>query len=122
MRKFAIGLAILLCIVAVGWQIASAELSNIELHDDLSEIAAQNSSNIGLAAPKTDDQVREDVVSAAAECGIHLQPDDVRLQRITITRPYSVNITRFELAVSYTTHVRLLLWSFDLHFDQTSAK
>jgi hypothetical protein len=122
MRKLAIGLLISLPIVAVGWQIASAELSNIVFHDDLRDIAAQNGANIGLTAPKTDEQVREEVVTSAAEHGIHLQPDQVKLQRVTIAHPYGLTITRFKLAVSYTTRVNLLVSSFDLHFDQTSAK
>jgi hypothetical protein len=117
-RIRAIGLLILIPTMAVGWQIASAALSNIEFHDDLRDIAAQNGVNIGLNSPKTDDQVREDVVASAAEHGIHLQPEQVKLQRVT-TPPYHV---RFDLAVSYTTRVNLLLCSFNLHFNQTSTK
>jgi hypothetical protein len=103
--------------VIVGWQIASAEFNNIEFHDDLRDIAAQPGSNIGLNTPKTDDQVREQVVASAAEHGIYLQPEQVQLRRIT--NGYSA---RFDLAVDYTARVNLVLYSFNLHFNQTSAK
>lgn len=116
-NRIAIGLLIFAAVAAVGWQIASAELGNIEFHDDLRDIASQNGVNIGLNAPKSDDQVRDDVVTAAAECGIHMQPDQVKLQRIT--SPYYV---RFNLAVSYTRRINLLLYSFNLHFNQTIAR
>lgn len=117
-RARVIGLVILIIVVAAGWQIASAEISSIEFHDDLKYIAAQNSENIGIATPKTDDQVRDDVIASAAEDGIHLQPDQIQLQRITIVREYTTTITRFDLAVNYKTRVNLLLYSFDLHFNQ----
>lgn len=122
MKKWIPMLLLIIPAAAAGWQIGSAQLSNIEFHDDLRDIAAQNGANVGLNAPKTDDQVREDVVTSAAEYGIHLQPGQVKLQRITITGQYRPTITRFDLAVSYTTRVNLLLGSFDLHFNQTSAK
>jgi hypothetical protein len=120
-RGLAVGLLIFVPAIVAGWQIASAELSNVEFHDDLRYIAAQNGANIGLNSPKTDDQVRDDVISSAAEYGIRLQPDQITLQRIVLGEPSQPNITRFNLAVSYTTRVNLLLYSFDLHFNQTSA-
>lgn len=116
-RARVIGVLIFIIVVAAGWQIASAEISSIEFRDDLRYIAAQNAANIGVATPKTDDQVREDVVASAAEYGIQLQPDQIQLQRITIAH-YLSNTTRFNLAVSYTRRVNLLLYSFDLHFNQ----
>lgn len=116
-RARVIGVLIFIIVIAAGWQIASAEISSIEFRDDLRYIAAQNAANIGVATPKTDDQVREDVVASAAEYGIHLQPDQIQLQRITIAH-YLSNTTRFNLAVSYTRRVNLLLYSFDLHFNQ----
>lgn len=120
MKKWMLVLLLVIPAAAAGWQIASAEVSNIEFRDDLRYIAAQNGPNIGLNAPKTDDQVREDVVTSAAEYGIDLQPDQVKLKRITISHPYGLTITRFDLTVSYKTRVNLLLYSFDLHFNQTA--
>jgi hypothetical protein len=107
-------LLVLIPTVAAGWQIASAEIDNIEFHSDLRDISTQPAANIGLDSPKTDDQIRDQVVAAAAECGIHLQPDQVRLQRFT--RDHYV---RFGLAVDYTVRVNLLVRSLNLHFAQT---
>jgi hypothetical protein len=111
------GLLILIATMLVGWQIASAEIDSIEFHSDLRDIAAQTGANIGLDSPKTDDQVRGEIVTAAAGCGIHLQPEKIKLQRITIGHSAT-----FDLAVDYTTRVNLLLYSFNLYFNQTSAK
>ena len=108
---------ILAAVLAVGWQIASAEISSAEFHGDLTYIARQLGANVGLGSPKTDDQVRQDVISSAAEHGIHLQPDEVQVQRVT-DPPYA----RFNLAVRYKIRVNLLVSSFDLHFDQTIAR
>ena len=116
-RTLAIALVILTPIVAIGWQIASADINNAEFHGDLRYIATQTSVNIGLTSPKTDDQVREDIIAAAAEDGIHLEPDQIKLQRIR-----SGLYIRFNLAVNYTIPVNLLVDSFNLHFVQTIAK
>ena len=116
-RILAIGLVIVVPGVAVGGQVASAEVRSIVFHDDLRFIAAQIGENIGTSTPKTDEQVQEEVVTSAADDGIHLQPEQVKLQRITI-----LNHTSFDITVSYTMRVRLPYYSFDLHFNPTSAE
>jgi hypothetical protein len=112
-----VGLAILAVAVAIGWQFASCELDNIELHDDLRDVAAQNGVNIGLNAPKTDEQIRNEVVSTAAEHGLHLQPDQVTLQKFA-----SGLTVRYHLTVDYDAQVNLLLHTFTLHFTQSSEQ
>lgn len=114
---FITGFLVFAVMAVVGWQITSAEIGNIELHDDLKDIAAQNGVNIGLNSPKSDDQIRADVVNSAAEHGIHLQLEQVKLERIDT--PFHLH---YDLDVSYTRRVNLLLCSFDLHFKQTSAQ
>ncbi len=116
-NKWHIALIILVPVAVIGWQIASAELGNIEFHNDLRYIASQTGVNIGPNSPKTDNQVRNDVIASAAQYGIHLQPAQVKLQRITIRY-----FTRVNIVVDYTTRVNLLLCSFDLHFNQTVVK
>jgi hypothetical protein len=113
-RVLIVGLLVLIPTVAVGWQIASAELDNIEFHSDLRDISTQAAANVGLDSPKTDDQVRDEVVTAAAEHRIHLQPDQVKVERFTRD-----HYARFGLAVDYTARVNLLVGSFNLHFVQT---
>lgn len=49
--KILLGLAVLALAVAVGWQIASCEIANLELQADMRDIAAQVASRIGLEAP-----------------------------------------------------------------------
>ncbi len=50
--KLILGLAVLAMAVVAGWPIASCELANLELREDLRDIAAQNAVRIGLA-PRT---------------------------------------------------------------------
>jgi hypothetical protein len=66
----------------VGWQVAMVEFDSFELHEDLRDVVAQEGVNIGLNPPKTDDQIRDEVVRAAAEHNIRVQPEEVRSQRI----------------------------------------
>lgn len=122
MRKLVIAALILFPVVAVGWQVGSAEVSNYEFHDDLGYIAAQSRVNIGLQSPETDDQVRNDVIASAAEDGIRLRPDQVQVKRVTITFPRNPPLTHYDVAVSYAMPVNLLLYSFHLHFHQAIAK
>lgn len=111
-----VGFLGVLVAVAVAWQVAFAEIGNIEFRDDLRDIASQNGVNIGLNPPKTDDQIRQDVVAAAADCGFHLQADEVRLERIA--DPFHLH---YNLDVSYARRMNLLVYSFDLHFKQAVA-
>lgn len=98
MRKLVIAALILFPVVAVGWQVGSAEVSNYEFHDDLGYIAAQSRVNIGLQSPETDDQVRNDVIASAAEDGIRLRPDQVQVKRVTITFPRNPPLTHYDVA------------------------
>lgn len=118
MRKVVLisGLVIGAVVVAIAWQIASIKLNNIEFHDELRDIAEQRGANIGLVAPKTDDEVRGQVVRAAVEHGFDIEPDQVTLERIT-----NGLYAHFNLKVDYTARVNLLVCSFNLHFTQTSA-
>lgn len=60
MRKVTIivGLAALVAAVVASWQIGSSELANIELQDDMRDIAAQTGSRIGLAQISSDEDLR----------------------------------------------------------------
>ncbi|MGD1211809.1 MAG: hypothetical protein ABR973_10695 [Candidatus Acidiferrales bacterium] len=50
--KLILGLAVLALAIIAGWPIASCELANLELREDLRDLAAQNGARIGLAPPE----------------------------------------------------------------------
>ena len=118
MRKVLVivGLAIGAMAVAIGWQFAAAEIDNDELHDDLRDVAAQNGVNSGLNSPKSDDEIRNEVIATAAEHGLRLQPEQITLQKHL--NGFTVH---YDIQVDYTTQINLLLSKFALHFTQTSA-
>ena len=48
--KLIVGLAVLAMVVIAGWQIASCELANLALREDLRDIASQAGAYIGLVS------------------------------------------------------------------------
>lgn len=115
--KIAIGLLLLTLAVMAGWQIAASELANAELRDDLRDIAAQDGAKIGLNAPRSDDEIRSGVISAAREDNIQLEPSQVTVQHAGTDQAAAIF-----LAADYDARVKLPGFSFALHFSPSSAK
>jgi hypothetical protein len=115
--KFVLGFVAVALVVAAGWPIASCELANIELHDDLRDIAADKAAKIGLAAPNSDDDLRDSVIRAARAYDIQLEPEEV-----TVRHTGTVEVPSLYLAADYTVRVRPLGVPFVLHFSTSSAK
>lgn len=116
-HKLVVGLAILALVVAACWPIATSELANIELHDDLRDIAADKAAKIGLAAPNSDDDLRDSVIRAARAYDIQLEPEEV-----TVRHTGTVEVPSLYLAADYDVRVRPLGVPFILHFNASSAK
>lgn len=112
-----LGLAVVVSAGVAGWQIASCELANVELHDDIRYLAAQIGTRIGLDAPSTDEDLRGAVIRKAQEHQIRLQPEQVTVQRTGTGDAQLVY-----LAADYKVRVRLLGFSLPLHFITSSAK
>jgi len=115
--KLILGIAAVVLAVGGGWPIASCELANVELHEDLRDIAADKASKIGLAAPNSDDDLRSAVVRAASEYGIQLEPEEV-----TVRHTGTVELPSLYLAADYKMRVRPLGVPFVLHFGTSSAQ
>jgi len=115
--KIILGLAVAAYAVFAGWQFAALKLDNAEFHDELRDIAEQRGANIGLVTPKTDDEVRAQVLRAAAEHGFDVRPEDITLERIVTNRFY----VHFNIKVEYTAHVNILVHTFDQRFTVTNA-
>ena len=72
--KTILGCALFALLASTGWQIGACELANYELQDELKDLASLNSARIGLAAPSSDDDLREAVIGKARAHDIALEP------------------------------------------------
>jgi hypothetical protein len=115
--KLILGLAVLALAVIAGWQIASCELANLGLREDLRDIASQAGAYIGLVSFNSDEDFRTAVVRAAHSHDIQLEPEQVTVQRTGAVPAQSIY-----LAVDYKVRVKLPGFSFALHFHPTSAR
>jgi hypothetical protein len=115
--KILFGLVVLALAVAVGWQIASCVIANLELQTDMRDIAAQVASRIGLEAPNSDEDLRNAVIHKAEEHDIQLEPRQVIVQQTGSGKTLAIY-----LAADYKARVNLLVYSFSLHFTPSSTK
>jgi len=115
--KLILGLAVLALAIIAGWQVASFELANLELHEDLRDLAAQGGARIGLGNFSTDEDFRDAVIREAKRHEIQLGPEQVTVQR-TGTAPAQI----IYLAADYKVRVMLPGCSFTLHFNPSSAR
>ena len=115
--KLVLGLAVLALAGVAGWRIGSCELGNIELREDMRDLAAQVGSRIGLTPQSTDEDFRRAVIHKAEEHEIQLEPEQVTVQR-TDTDDAPI----IYLAADYKVRVKLLGFSFTFHFTPSSAK
>lgn len=115
--KLILGLAVLALAVVAGWQIASCEVANMELHEDLRDLAAQTGAYIGLNSFNTDEDFRNAVIRAAKRYEIQLEPGQVTVQRTGTAQAPIIY-----LAADYNVRVKLAGFSFTLHFRPSSAK
>ncbi len=115
--KVVLGLAVLILAIAAAWPIASSEVANIQLHEDLRDLAAQGGARIGLSAPSSDDDLRNTILREANQHGIELEPGE-----ITVQRGGTVEAPMIYLAADYKVRINLFLFSYTLHFTASSAK
>ena len=115
--KLILGLAVLALAIIAGWQVASFELANLELHEDLRDLAAQGGAKIGLLSFRTDEELRDAVIHEAKRHDIQLESTQVTVER-TGTPPAQI----IYLAADYKSRVKLPGFSFTLHFHPSSAK
>src|SRR5271156_2366554 len=112
-----VGIAVLALVVSAGWQIASCELANRQLEEDMRDLASRNAERIGLSAPTTDDDLRNSVIHDAKELDIPLDPNQVTVQHAGEGKSSAVH-----LSADYTARVRLLGFSFAFHFTPSSDR
>jgi hypothetical protein len=116
-EKLILGSAFLMLAVIAGWQIASCEWANFELHEDLRDLTSQLGSRYGYVPPSTDEQLRSDVIREAKDHQIELEPSQVTVQRTGTAQAPIIY-----LAVDYKVRLKLLGCSFTLRFTPSSSK
>ncbi len=119
MRRIQIilGLAMVILAMVAGWQIGAAEIANMNLQEDMRDMASQAGTHVGVVAPSTDEETARTVVRKASEHGIELSPDQVTVRRAT-----SGEMSTWYLAADYTAPIHLGIVTLRLHFTPSSAK
>ena len=115
--KIIAALAILIVGGSVGWQIAACELANVELRDDMRDMASQLAGRIGLTSFSSDEDLRNDILHKAKKYDIQLSPEQVTVQRAGEGLE-----SKIYLAADYTVAIRLPGLSFEVHFNPQSGK
>ena len=115
MKKYGFGIALVVAVVMVGWEILEPEITNIVFQDELHDMAAQPSWRPGMSAPNSDEELRNMVVRKAETHDIALDPKQVTVRR-TETPENPVYI-----AVDYTVPVNLFVYSYSRHFRPSST-
>lgn len=115
--KIIVVIAVLVLAVVAGWQIGSCELANIQLQEDLRDLASPAVTRYGYPSARSDDDFRDAVIHKAKEHDIKLQPNQVTVER----RGSGIDSTVY-LAAEYSVPVNLRWYSFTLHFTPSSTK
>lgn len=114
--KIILALAAFYVLVTAGWQIGACELANIELKDDMRDMASQIGLRVGYSDVASDDDLRETVLRKAEKYNIALAPDQV----IVLRDGYGKNANIY-LAAEYTVPIYLPHYTFSIYFNPTSA-
>lgn len=115
--KIALGIAALAMTTIAAWQLGACEMANIQLKDDLHDLASQSGTYIGLTEPKSDDDFRKAVVKCARRYDIELTPD-----QITVLRSGTGMTATVYLAADYNAPIHLPGFVFTIHFTPASAR
>ena len=115
--KLILGAAVLFLLCTAGWQVGSAEVANMNLQEEMRDLAAQAGTHVGFVTPKSDEEMKLAVILKAKEHGIDLNPTQVTVQR---TNPGEAST--LYLAADYTVWVNLGPFSFRRHFAPASDK
>jgi len=114
--KIVLALAAFYFLFSAGWQIGACELANIELKDDMQDMASQLGLRIGFTDVASDDELREMILRKAEKYNIAVSPDKVLVMR----DGYGKNANVY-LEADYSVPIYLPQYSFEMHFAPSSA-
>jgi hypothetical protein len=103
--------------VVYGYQIGSVFIANLELKSDLKDLSSLTGVRIGLVDPRTPDQIRERVIAKAAADGIHLEPEQVNVERAGEGKDGYIY-----LSAAYDVRVDILGYPWRIHFTAGSPR
>jgi hypothetical protein len=115
--KIILECAVILLFASVVWQVAGCEIANYELQDEMRDIASLAGAKIGLAAPSSDDDLRDAVVRKARSHNIKLDP-----YQIVVKRSETADAAKAYIAASYNARIFFPGMVFTLHFAPNSHK
>jgi hypothetical protein len=110
--KLILGVVVLVGVVIAGSQVIPPELANYSFQDDLRQVAVAAGANPN----KTDEDLRNVILTKAKEHDIQLEPRQVTVQRLS-----TPGLSAAYLAADYSVPVNLPGYSFDLHFTPSSG-
>ncbi len=111
-------ISVLALAALAGWKVGACELANVELQEDMLDLATGVGGYSKYAtAPRSDDDFRDAVIRDAREHDIQLQPSQV-----TVRRTGSGQNAPLYLAADYQVPVDVLGYAFVLHFNPSSEQ
>ncbi len=100
-----------------GWRAGASEVANMELQQDMHDLALAPRSNWGYTKYHSDDDFRQAVITKAREYGIELTPEQVTVEH----QSPNANVPLY-LSADYSVPVSVANFSMTLHFTPSSAK
>jgi len=120
--KVLLSLAVVALIVAAAWQIGGAEIANLNLREDIRDVAAQTGTHIGYQAPMNEDQVAQLLIQKAGDRGITLTPEQITVRRKPLDSGFFRGQSTWYVAADYSVPVNLGFTTIRLHFTPSSEK
>ena len=115
--KMVLALAAFYFLFTAGWQIGACELGNIELKDDLQDIATQLGVRIGATDIASDTELRDMILRKAEKYNISLAPDHVIILRDGYGKDAHIY-----LEADYSVPIYLPHYTFFMYFSPSSAR
>ena len=116
-KKWILAATLLGLLVIAGWRLASCYIANLELQDELQDVAAQVGTKIGADPAHSEADLRGSVIRRAEKLDIALEPS-----QITVRRHGEGSEDPIYLSVDYNVRVNLLVCSVSLHFTPSSTR
>jgi hypothetical protein len=110
-------LALLGAAVVAGYQIGSVYLANAELAADLKDLASLTGTQIGLLAPRSPDQIRDQVIEHASQRGMHLESEQINVERNGEGKDGTIYIS-----VAYNTNMNVFGYRWTIHFTAAGPR
>jgi hypothetical protein len=110
-------LVLLAAFIVGGYQVGALYLANAELASDLKDLSSLTGTRIGLVESRSIDDIRNQVIQHAADHGIHLEPEQVNVERNGEGKDGFIN-----LSTAYDSHINFFGLDLTFHFVAASPR